>query len=155
MRLGMDHALSSQSGKIWVFWSAPFPVELLHDMGQVIHCRVSHSLFPDPILVSYVYASCFMHMRELWDALETFANRHDQHWIVGDDFNVVQAVSEISGGHPQPQGAIDAFNLALLGRGLEDASFVGSPFTWTNGCTWRRLNRVVCNVRWYDFFSSF
>lgn len=54
-------------------------MELLHDMGQVILCGVSHSLFPDPILVSYVYASCFMHMcEELWDSLETFANSHDQ-----------------------------------------------------------------------------
>lgn len=49
VRLGMDHALSSQSGKIWVFWSAPFSVELLHDMGKVIYYRVSHSFFPDPV----------------------------------------------------------------------------------------------------------
>ncbi|KAH9750075.1 reverse transcriptase domain-containing protein [Citrus sinensis] len=150
----MEHGLSSQSGKIWIFWSAPFSVELLHDMGQVIHCRVSHSLFPDPVLVSYVYASCFMDVREdLWAALESFADSHDLPWIVGGDFNVVQAVSEISGGHPQPQGAIDAFNLALLDCGLEDAGFVGSPFTWTNGHTWRRLDRVVCNARWSAFFS--
>lgn len=154
VQLGMEHGLSSQSGKIWIFWSAPFSVELLHDMGQVIHCRVSHSILPDPVLVSYVYASCFMDVREdLWAALESFADSHDLPWIVGGDFNVVQAVSEISGGHPQPQGAIDAFNLALLDCGLEDAGFVGSPFTWTNGHTWRRLDRVVCNARWSAFFS--
>ncbi|KAH9684247.1 reverse transcriptase domain-containing protein [Citrus sinensis] len=156
VQLGMDHALSSQSGKIWIFWSAPFSVELLHDMGQVLHCRVSHSLLPDSVLVSYIYASCLMDVREdLWVALESFADSHDLPWIVGGDFNVVQAVSEISGGHPQPQGAIDAFNLALLDFGLEDAGFVGSPFTWTNGRTWRRLDRVVCNARWSAFFSVF
>lgn len=78
VRLGMDHAVSSQSGKIWVFWSTLFSVELLHDMGQVIHCRVSHSFFPDPVLVSYVYASCSMHVREdLWDALISYADSHD------------------------------------------------------------------------------
>lgn len=33
VQLGMDRALFSQYEKIWVFWSAPFSVKLLHDMG--------------------------------------------------------------------------------------------------------------------------
>lgn len=64
IRLGMDHALSFHSGKIWVFWSALFFVELLQGMGQVIHCQVSHSHFSDPVVISYVYASCLMSIRE-------------------------------------------------------------------------------------------
>lgn len=32
------------------------------DMGQVIDCRFSHTLFPEPVFVSYVYASCSMHV---------------------------------------------------------------------------------------------
>lgn len=63
-RLGMDHAISSKSGKIWVFWSTPFLVEIMIDMGQVIYCRVSHALFPEPVFVSYIYASYFIHVRE-------------------------------------------------------------------------------------------
>lgn len=59
-----------------------------------------------------------MDVREnLWDALKTFADSHDLPWIVGGDFNMIQAVLEISGGHPQTRGAIDAFNLALLNCG--------------------------------------
>lgn len=76
-RLWMDHAISSQSGKIWVFWSTIFSVEIMIDMGQVIHCRVSHALFPKHVFVSYVYTSCSMHIREdLWDALMSFADGH-------------------------------------------------------------------------------
>ncbi|KAH9750359.1 hypothetical protein KPL71_013846 [Citrus sinensis] len=101
-----------------------------------------------------------MSIREdLWDALVTYFHSHDRRWIVGGrgggDFNVVQSVSEISGGHNQPQGAIDAFNLTLVDCGLEDAGFVGSPYTWTNGHTWTRLDHVVFNGHWSDFFSSF
>lgn len=59
----------------------------------------------------------------------------------GRDFNVVQTVSEIFGGHAQPQGVIVAFNLALLDYGLKDVGFLGSPFTWTNGRIWKRLDR--------------
>lgn len=41
---------------------------------------------------------------DLWDALETFADRHDLPWIMGGDFNMVQAVSKISSGHPRLRG---------------------------------------------------
>ena len=84
--------------------------------------------------------------RILWDALVSFVDSHDWPWITRLDFNVMQSISEISSGHDQPQGAIDAFNLALLDCGLEDARFIGSPFTWTNGCTWKQLVRVICNA---------
>lgn len=70
------------------------------------------------------------------------------------DFNVVQAHAEIVYGS-QHQAAIDAFNFALLDCGLEDAGFVGRPFTWTNGRTRRHLDRVVCNTQWLDLFSMF
>ena len=122
----------------------------------MIHCWVSHFFFPEPVLISYVYASCSTSGREaLWDALIEFANTHNNPWMVEGDFNIVQSLSEISGGHTQPHVALDAFNLALLDCGLEDAGFVGSPFTWTNGRTRRRLDRVVCNSLWSRLFSVF
>lgn len=41
----------------------------------MIHCQVSHSLFLDPIFISYVYASCFMLVKEdLWFVLVAFAD---------------------------------------------------------------------------------
>ncbi|KAH9650228.1 hypothetical protein KPL70_026289 [Citrus sinensis] len=65
--------------------------------------------------------SCSTSGREaLWDALIKFANTHNNPWMVGEDFNVVQSLSEISSGRTQPQAALDAFNLALLDCGLED-----------------------------------
>lgn len=84
VRLGMDHALSFQFGKIWVFWSMPFSVELLEDIGQLIRCPVSHYLFPEPVFIFYVYASCFMLVREdLWKALMAFADCQECPWILG------------------------------------------------------------------------
>lgn len=69
----------------------------------MIHCQVSHSLFLDPIFTSYVYASCFMLVKEdLWVVLVAFADSNDSSWIVGGDFNVVRSIFEISVGHAQP-----------------------------------------------------
>lgn len=45
----------------------------------MLHCRASHSLFPDHVFISYVYASCFMPvMKDLWDAFVAFADSHDR-----------------------------------------------------------------------------
>lgn len=53
----MNHAMPSQSGKIWVYWSALFLKEPLQDMDQVVHCQVSRSLFYDFFFfIYYVYA---------------------------------------------------------------------------------------------------
>lgn len=60
VRLGMEKPISSQSEKIQVFWFSPFSVEVVHDTGQVIYCWVTHSFFSDPVLISYVYANCFI-----------------------------------------------------------------------------------------------
>ena len=89
----------------------------------------------------------------MWNSLVSYAERIDGPWLVGGDFNVVQYHSEVTGGNPQSQSSIDDFNIALLDCGLEDAGFIGSPFTWTNGRTRRRLDRAVVNSQWAGLFS--
>ena len=156
VRLGMDSAFASESGKIWLFWSPPFHVQVLHDMGQVVHCRACHSSLSEGFFMSFVYAKCVASLRlDLWDALRSFSGQVDGPWLVGGDFNVVQQHSEVSGGNPQSQSAIDDFNLALLDCGLEDGGYVGSSFTWTNGSSLRRLDRVVVNHLWGSRFPVF
>lgn len=51
--------------------------------------------------------------------------------------------------------AIEEFNTALSDYGIEDAGYIGNPFTWSNGRTRRRLDRVVCNARWIELFTEF
>lgn len=74
-----------------------------------------------------------------------FADTHNNPWMVERDFNVMESLFKISGGHAQPRAALNAFNLALLDCGLEDVGFVGSPLTCTNGYPWKCLDRVVFN----------
>lgn len=156
VRLGIDYVASSFSGKIWIFWSSLFSIEVMHDAGQVLQCRVCHSSFPVAIYISFVYASCSISLRvDLWDALAFFAREIDGPWMVGGDFNVVQAHSKVLGRNPQSQTAINAFNLGLMECGLEDAGFINSSFTWTNGTTMRHLDRVVGNSQWASHFLVF
>lgn len=74
--LGMDHVLSSQSGKIWVFYSIPFLVKLLEDMDQVIYCWATYSLLSN-LYLFLMYILIVLHMCEricgkpLWWACRT------------------------------------------------------------------------------------
>lgn len=83
--LGIENVVSSHFRKIWVLWPSPFSVEAVQDVGQVIHYLVSHSSFPDPVLISYIYASCFIPVWEdLWATLMAFAETHDgPGWLRG------------------------------------------------------------------------
>lgn len=58
-----------------------------------------------------------------------FVDSYNSPCVVGGDFNVVQSLYEISGGHAQPQGAIDAFILPMVDCDLEDTGFFGSLYT--------------------------
>lgn len=72
---------------------------MVRDAGQAIHCRVNHRFLPEAVTVSFVYASCLARYRmNLWADLVSFAEAMEGSWMVGGDFNVVQAQSEIACG---------------------------------------------------------
>lgn len=51
-------------------------------------------------------------------------------------------------------GSMEDLSSTLLDCGLLDAGFEGNSFTWTNNRMFQRLDRVVYNHEWAEFFSS-
>ena len=64
--------------------------------------------------------------------------------VVGD-FNVVSKVEERLGGAPSNPRNMEEFNEAVCQCNLSVVGFDGSPFTWTNGQVWQRLDRALVN----------
>lgn len=58
----------------------------------------------------------------------------------------------MGGGEPSLR-SMEEFNSALLHSGVSSVSFDGSPFTWTNGRVWQRLDRVLINAEWSAAYS--
>ncbi|EOY25451.1 Uncharacterized protein TCM_016759 [Theobroma cacao] len=75
-------------------------------------------------------------------------------WLVGGDFNSIVSCDERLHGAIPHDGSMEDLSSTLLDCGLLDAGFEGNSFTWTNNRMFQRLDRVVYNHEWAEFFSS-
>ncbi|CAI9099657.1 OLC1v1036511C1 [Oldenlandia corymbosa var. corymbosa] len=97
--LHFDKAISSITGKIWIFWTNDFDVTLLGDSEQALHLDVKHLQSSTQFLITAVYGKSTRQGRnELWKELTQFQNQHlGDPWMVGGDFNVIRNLDEYSG----------------------------------------------------------
>ncbi|XP_071933148.1 uncharacterized protein [Coffea arabica] len=146
--LKLNHGTSFLNGKARFLWSRDFKLSFLEGEGQVVHARLSFQSGA-VVNVSAVYAKCTrVGRRPLWQALEAFDAGKGEPWIVAGDFNVVSSADERKGGLPVNATNMDEFNTAMYTCGLSSVDFDGSPFTWTNGTLWQRLDRALVNSLW-------
>ncbi|XP_074299589.1 uncharacterized protein LOC141630722 [Silene latifolia] len=146
------------NGRLWVIWNkASLRITALSSGNQWIHIQVE-----DPgcatFQVFFVYGLNSAEGRyDLWTFLQHIRPHHP--WVCLGDFNCVRKVEErISDTVPNLQ-AIDDFNEAVYGAGLEDSLTHGCNFTWTNkqehgDRKWIKLDRVLVNSAWQTIFTS-
>ncbi|XP_074318769.1 uncharacterized protein LOC141655599 [Silene latifolia] len=145
------------NGRLWVIWNkTSLRITALSSGNQWIHIQVE-----DPGCVSYqatfVYGLNSVEGRyDLWTFLQHI--RPHLPWVCLGDFNCVREVEErISDTAPNLQ-AIDDFNDAVYGAGLEDLLTHGCKYTWTNkqedgDRKWMKLDRVLVNTAWQTSFA--
>ncbi|WRX16205.1 Reverse transcriptase domain - like 10 [Theobroma cacao] len=154
-RLGFDNALSNCSHKIWLFCSNEICCEVVLDQIQCLHVKLSSPWLPHPVYTSFVYAKCTrLERRELWNNLRIISDSVQAPWLVGGDFNSIVSCDERLHGAIPHDGSMEDLSSTLLDCGLLDASFEGNSFTWSNNRMFQRLDRVVYNHEWAEFFSS-
>ncbi|XP_071923133.1 uncharacterized protein [Coffea arabica] len=49
---------------------------------------------------------------------------------------------------------MEEFNFTTFNCGLSSVDFDGSPFTWTNGSVWQRLDRALINSHWLEAYPT-
>ncbi|XP_015169816.1 uncharacterized protein [Solanum tuberosum] len=158
MKLGFDKATSNCNGKIWYFWKDGWMGNILLDTIQQVTIQFKHN--NKEFIISVVYARCNALKRlELWEELESIAERVQYPWIIGGDFNVILNEEEKLGGLEfSPNEAID-FAAFISSGALSEVRWLGSKFTWWNGrieeaCIFKRLDRILVNQAFLDVFPS-
>lgn len=159
-KLGFSDVFSSLDNKIWIMWRASFvSLSGFHDVSQMLTCTVRYLSLSISLTLVAVYG---YHTREarlsLWRNLCDLAEQISGPWLVGGDFNVIKNLSEYKGnGTPNLNGMQD-FSTCSDSCELIDIPFTGCSFTWTgvrrNGRVWKRLDRFLANVSFYDFFDD-
>ncbi|KAK9921281.1 hypothetical protein M0R45_029799 [Rubus argutus] len=80
-----------------------------------------------------------------WALLRRISSTVTGAWFVFGDFNELVGVEEKLGGCVRPSSQVRKFHETILDCGLLEVEFSGSPFTWSNGHTWERLDRGFIN----------
>ncbi|CAI9095276.1 OLC1v1031177C1 [Oldenlandia corymbosa var. corymbosa] len=135
-----------------------FILNLLEDLEQVLHFKVTNALVSEIFYFSAVYAkSAKVERRTLWRHMATFRQLHPSApWLIGDDFNVIRTLEEYSGTLVQDLVAILEFNECLQECDLDDIQAIGKEFTWggtqQTGWVCKKLNRVLITPEWQALF---
>ena len=153
--LGFDKFYTNNSGlaKIWVFGKASVQMEAVNVFNQALTVSLFDSDIGSMVYVTLVYASCDgVQRRSLWENLFSLAEMDYQcPWFVVGDFNSILSSFEKKGGCFPRQIYMNEFRDCLSSCMLDDASYIGSPFTWCNNQIGEdrilaRLDRCLVNV---------
>ena len=102
-------------------------------------------------LMTTIYASPQITVhRNLWSYLHQIVKTINSPWIVGGDFNVLLYPHEKSRGSPRRVGSCNQFWKFIEDCQMRDIVFIVPKFTWGRGTVQERLDRFICNDKWYD-----
>ncbi|WMV13661.1 hypothetical protein MTR67_007046 [Solanum verrucosum] len=66
----MEHAVSNQNGKFWLFWNTDIDCVVIEEDEQQITCEIGHNEIQNQFITTFVYAKCKDHLRRpLWDRM--------------------------------------------------------------------------------------
>lgn len=129
-------------------------VEILVDHPQLLHCKLSLPHFSSHFYTTFIYAKCSRADRVfLSDALRVMIPLSSP-CMVGGDFNTITSTSEREGGAPPNLMSINDFNSCIEDYSLLDVGFIGPAFTWFGPVIAQRLDRILLNQQWIDFFKQ-
>lgn len=149
----------SNLGEIWVLWYPSVQVQILFKSLQFISCKVKLPYVNTEIIACFIYASnCRIMRRELWADLEAISSSHQSPglpFIALGDFNEIISPLEHSNLDPQlsSRGMRD-FSDCLLQSSLTDLHYCGNSFTWSNYRISKKLDRILVNDNWPQFFQQ-
>ncbi|KAJ8422445.1 hypothetical protein Cgig2_033522 [Carnegiea gigantea] len=78
---------------------------------------------------------------------------YEDPWCVLGDFNSVLNQLERIGGIDVADGEVSDFVACIKHCGLQEFSYGGAFFTWTNTIVWSRIDKALHNELWYEGFA--
>lgn len=141
--LNFENVHVNVSNKIWVFASHKIKLDMILNEEQILICNLEHPAMDFRPMVGFVYAkNYYVRRRELWDHIKQNYANQDIGLLAGD-FNCILSNEERIGTYRFNVGPSQDFKSCLEESNLENASFFGNRYTWSNGHVWKRLDRVL------------
>ncbi|XP_059277748.1 uncharacterized protein LOC132031893 [Lycium ferocissimum] len=142
------------NGRIWVVWDPNYyTVIILRVEDQLIHCLVQNASEVNCYLTIIYGFNSIEQRRTLWGYLKDIAQGLNSPWAICGDFNALLFAQDRLSGNPVQFAEIKDFAKCLQETHLNELSWRGDYFTWTNKrktvdrvCS--RLDRAFGNHEW-------
>jgi len=127
---------------------------VLFQSDQLIHGKTLQLSTKKQFYITFVYGRNLEAQRiPLWNDLASISSNLDDPWCVFGDFNSILNPGERIGGNAVTESEMAAFGDCLAQCGLQEFSYTGAFFMWTNKVIWSRIDRALHNTLWYDIFD--
>ncbi|XP_042984826.1 uncharacterized protein LOC122313683 [Carya illinoinensis] len=151
---------NGRKGGLALLWGRDISLTIMNYSVCHIDARVDDVMGVGSWYLKGIYGFPEVSQRcKTWDVLRYLNRRDGEAWMMIGDFNEVLHHDEKCGALPRPNWQINAFRDVVDECLVKDLGFKGNQFTWRNGRggEWRiceRLDRVLANQPWFDFFLS-
>ncbi|KAJ8444075.1 hypothetical protein Cgig2_030932 [Carnegiea gigantea] len=127
---------------------------VIRKTNQIIHGRAIQLSTNKRYFITFVYGRNLEAQRiPLWSTLVSMSNNLDDSWCVLGDFNSVLHQGERVGGNDVSESEMTHFGDCISNCGLQEFSYIGAFFTWTNKTIRSRIDRALHNTLWCDTFD--
>ncbi|XP_042029868.1 uncharacterized protein LOC121776765 [Salvia splendens] len=154
--LGLKFKGANISGNIWIFVEDGTDFDIVENLDQVLHGRVTSHRIAHPIYISAVYAKCTrMERHPLWDKMREISNCvNGTPWLIGGDFNTILSHEDRIGSETNRQNEMIDFAEAIEDCRLLDPGTDGAEFTWAKNGLFERLDRAFVSEAWSSTFEA-
>ena len=146
-------------GGLALVWKEDVKLEVFNYTDNHILAKVSERSGFQWFLAGFYGWPDVSHKHKSWTLLRHLSSIVNGPWCCVGDFNAFLHASEKLSSHPPLVKQMEDFGTALEDCHLIDLGFQGYKFTWNNkrpgaANTRERLDRVVANKEWMDYFSA-
>ncbi|KAJ8431134.1 hypothetical protein Cgig2_010067 [Carnegiea gigantea] len=121
-----------------------------NDLLQLLHGEATYLPTAKNFHITFIYGRNLVNQRlPLWEGLKAIFQSMDDPWCVLGDFNSILHQGDRIGGIDVTEGEIKDFAACIQHCGLQEFSFEGAFFSWTNKQVWPRINKALHNGFWY------
>jgi len=145
----------SIKGHIWIGWKpSSYEVQVLEQLDQFIHRHVTQLSTKKKFYVTFVYGINHEQQRhQFWIDLQSISQQMTEAWCILKDFNSALHKEDRKGGNEIMGHKIEDLANLLDTDEMQEMSWSGAYFSWTNKTIWSRIDRVFINVYWYESFD--
>ncbi|KAF5481578.1 hypothetical protein F2P56_002218 [Juglans regia] len=148
-----------KGGGLALLWNDEVQLEIVNYSQRHINAWIGGKEESQWLLTCFYGPPETVKRKEAWSLLKSMKPNGNEGWCIVGDFNEIITNDEKWGGKARPENQMEMFRELMRDGNLFDLGWRGDMYTWSNSHTYatftkERLDRVVANPQWMNFYSE-